>query len=162
MNPEIFGVDLGGVILAKDSTGVTAFSSDNYLQRAAVSGALEAIRLLSEKRFGDKMFIVSKCSEENAVKNLNWLFHHHFFELTGMRCEHVFFCRERADKAPICERLGVTHFVDDRLDVMRHLITVENLYLFQPDPAELQQFAQFLSRVKQVNTWQEILNDLLD
>src|SRR6185369_12095724 len=53
-----------------------------------------------------------------------------FFDRTGIPPGHVHFVRERLDKAPVCQRLGVTHFVDDRLDVLAHLETVEHRYLF--------------------------------
>ncbi len=40
-------------------------------------------------------------------------------------------CRERPEKAAVCARLGITHFVDDRLDVLTPMRgTVPHLYLF--------------------------------
>ncbi len=40
------------------------------------------------------------------------------------------FVRERRDKAPVCERLGITHFVDDHLDVLAYLTSVQHRHLF--------------------------------
>jgi hypothetical protein len=53
-----------------------------------------------------------------------------FFGRTRIPEASLHFVRERRDKAPVCQRLGVTHFVDDRLDVLAHLDAVEHRYLF--------------------------------
>lgn len=47
-------------------------------------------------------------------------------------------CLRRADKAAHCAELGITHFVDDRREVLKFLVgIVPHLYLFGPqdDPA---------------------------
>ncbi|QQG46104.1 MAG: hypothetical protein HYY55_04040 [Candidatus Niyogibacteria bacterium] len=159
MNAETLGVDIGGVIIDRVNDGTdTSFFTDNYLRTTAVPGVFDALRQLVEKRFGDKVFLVSKCGQRVQNKTLQWLDHHRFYDLTGIGRERVRFCRERHEKAGICEELGVTHFVDDRLEVLGNLATVSTLYLFQPRPDEVWRYARFLSRVKQVNSWQEILN----
>lgn len=158
MNAETLGVDIGGVIIDRINNGTdTSFFSDNYLQTTAVPGVFDALRQLVEKRFSDKVFLVSKCGQRVQDKTLHWLDHHRFYDLTGIGREHVHFCRERHEKAGICEELGITHFIDDRLEVLGNLTTVGTLYLFQPRLDEVRQFARFLNRVKQVNSWQEIL-----
>ncbi len=162
MNTETLGVDIGGVIIDRVNDGTdTSFFTDNYLRTTAVPGVFDALRQLVEKRFGDKVFLVSKCGRRVQAKTLHWLDYHRFYDLTGIRREHVYFCRERHEKAGICEKLRITHFVDDRLEVLSNLTTVGTLYLFKPRPDEVQRFASFLNRVKQVNSWQEILQELL-
>lgn len=48
-----------------------------------------------------------------------------------MPSTHVRFCRDRAGKVPICRELRITHFIDDRADVLGHLEgTVPRLYRF--------------------------------
>ena len=158
MNAETLGVDIGGVIIDRVNDGTdTSFFTDNYLRTTAVPGVFDALRQLVEKRFGDKVFLVSKCGQRVQDKTLQWLDHHRFYDLTGVERERVRFCRERHEKAGICEKLGITHFVDDRLEVLGNLTTVGTLYLFQPRPDEVRRFARFLNRVRQVNSWQEIL-----
>jgi len=163
MNPnEVLGVDIGGVITDRvnDNTD-TSFFSDNYLRTTAVSNVFEALRRLVDERFGERVWLVSKCGRRIQEKTLNWLRHHDFYYQTGVRAEHVRFCLERHQKAGICEELGITHFVDDRLEVLRNLTTVGNLYFFQPSPNEMRRFAHFLNRVRQINSWEEILRELL-
>ena len=48
----------------------------------------------------------------------NWLGRHDFPALRGTGIDHGLFCRQRTDKALRCGELGITHFVDDRVDVL--------------------------------------------
>jgi hypothetical protein len=50
-----------------------------------------------------------------------WLDHHRFFEQTGVAAANVRFCRERPQKRDHALALGLTHFIDDRIDVLGHL-----------------------------------------
>ncbi len=162
MNKEALGVDIGGVIIDRvgDRTD-TSFFADNYLRTTAVPYAFDALRQLAAKRFGDRIFLISKCGQRTQEKTLRWLDHHQFCNITGIGRDHVRFCRERHEKAAVCEELEITHFIDDRLAVLRNLVNVGSLYLFRPRPDEVRQFTSSLSRVRQVNSWQEIVRDLL-
>lgn len=58
--PEVLGVDFGGVITDKANDGTdTSFLTGNYLATTAVEGVFEALRLLVQKRFGSRVYIVS-------------------------------------------------------------------------------------------------------
>ncbi len=162
MHKEVLGIDIGGVIIDRvDDRTDTSFFADNYLNTTAVPGVFDALRQLVEKRFGDGVFLVSKCGRRGQEKTLHWLDHHRFYNITGIERGHVRFCQKRYEKAGICKELGMTHFVDDRLEVLSNLITVRTLYLFRQRPDEVRQFARSLNRVRQVNSWQEIVADLL-
>lgn len=158
LNSASLGVDIGGVIIDRvnDDTD-TSFFSDNYLQTTAVPGAFDALRRLAAERFGERVFLVSKCGARVQERTLRWLDHHGFHDRTGIARECVHFCRQRHEKAGICAALGLTHFVDDRLEVLSHLATVGTLYLFQPRPAEVERFRHALPRVRPVDSWQDIL-----
>lgn len=155
---EKLGVDIGGVIINRVRGGIdTSFFTGDYLQTKEVSGAFEALYRLVSERFGEDVFLVSKCGVRVAAKTLHWLEDRDFYANTGIKQDHVHFCRERHEKAGICEELGITHFVDDRLEVLSHLTMVGTLYLFQPRLDEVHQFRQHLHRVHQVRSWKEIL-----
>lgn len=159
---EVLGVDIGGVIIDRINDGTdTSFFGDNYLRTTAVPGVFEALRRLVDERFGERVWLVSKCGRRIQEKTLRWLRHHDFYNQTGIRQDHVRFCLQRHEKAGICEELGITHFVDDRLEILGNLRTAKCLYLFQPNPNEVRRFAHFLDRVRQVNAWEEILRELL-
>ncbi|HLH26276.1 MAG TPA: hypothetical protein VK066_27470 [Chloroflexota bacterium] len=159
---EKLGVDVGGVIIDRvNDASDTSFFGDNYLQTTSVPGALAALRRLNRGRFAGRVYLVSKCGARVQAKTLAWLAHHDFYGTTGIAPEHVHFCRQRQDKAGICAALGITHFVDDRLEVLGYLTTVPARYLFRPDPAEVARYAHVLPEVRRVESWAELLRDLL-
>lgn len=162
---EVLGVDIGGVITDRVNDGTdTSFLSDNYLKTTAVPGTFEALRRLVDERFGaDRIYLVSKCGKRVQEKSLHWLAHHRFYEQTGILPKHVFFCRERHEKAGICRQLGITHFVDDRLEVLGYLadVGVEHLFLFKPSQNEMERYVRYSNRVRRVNGWEDVLHQLL-
>lgn len=159
---QVLGVDIGGVIIDRANDGTdTSFFTDNFLQTTAVKDVFEALRLLARGDFKeDGVFLVSKCGPKVQAKTLEWLEYHNFYARTGIRRDNVYFCRARHEKAGICQELGITHFIDDRLEVLGNLTTVNKLYLFQPRPDEVRKFARFLNRVKRVESWCEILREV--
>lgn len=161
MKKEILGVDIGGVIIdrANDNTD-TSFFSDNYLRTTAVPEVFESLDDL-RSRFADRIHLVSKCGRNTQKKTLEWLLHNEFYARTGIAPDNIWFCRERSGKAPICERLGITHFVDDRLEILGSLKSVDTRYLFQPNPDEVQKHAQYLPLVRKVDRWDEIRKNLI-
>lgn len=158
----MLGVDIGGVIINRVNNGAdTSFLSNNYLHTPPIREVFTALHQLVQKRFGDRVFLVSKCGQRVQDKTLHWLDLHSFYYHTAIGRDRVRFCRERYEKAGVCKELGITHFVDDRLEVLGNLTMVGTLYLFQPRPNEVLRFARFLKRVRRVNSWQEILTELL-
>jgi len=74
---EVLGVDFGGVITdkAKNDGTDTSFFTNNYLATTAIEGVFEALRLLVQKRFSSRVYIVSKCGPKTQQKTLHWLRH---------------------------------------------------------------------------------------
>lgn len=159
---DTLGVDVGGVIIdrANDKTD-TSFFSGNYLQSRPVEGAIEAIARLVKERFDGNAYIVSKCGSKTEAKTKHWLLHHDIYGRTGIKEGNAIFCRHRPEKAPICKEKGITHFIDDRMSVLKHMDSVPNKYLFQPTPEELAERPDLLKNVVIVNSWTEVLNKLL-
>lgn len=159
---EILGIDIGGVIIDRANDGTdTSFFSFNYLNTTAVEGAFTTIARLVNGKFGHHVHLVSKCGRAVEEKTRIWLTHHDFYRITGVSPGNVHFCRERADKHGICERLRVTHFIDDRLEVLSYLKTVPNRYLFQGRRPDLHRFSHVLPDVQCVEFWSDIENMLL-
>lgn len=157
---KALGVDLGGVILDwapyKD-TGL-AFSSDNYLQTPAVEKVIESLAQLNSGRFQNQVFIISKHDHYGPGRMLEWLDHQDFYTKTGIPRECLIFCTERSEKAEICKKLNIDYFVDDRLEVLSHLVgVVEHLYLFHPSEKEIEGFKEYLSCVTRVESWNELV-----
>ncbi|MEV6347073.1 hypothetical protein [Actinoplanes sp. NPDC051851] len=134
----VLGVDVGGVLVEPADGDVdTSFFGRRPLETPQVVGAFEALRGLAGGVFGGRVHLVSKAGPKVERNTRDWLAHHRFGAMTGVAEEHVHFVRERQDKAGVCARLGVTHFVDDRLDVLGFLETVPHRYLFGGERREL-------------------------
>ena len=108
------------------------------------------------KRFAQRICIVSKCGPRTEEKPRLWLAHHKLLDALGLDAKALHFCREHRDKAPICKGLGVTHFIDDRVDVLVQLTSVPHRFLFGPQKPGLN--AEGVVRVK---TWADVAAMLL-
>ena len=135
MNMKL-GIDVGRVLIAPDTPGSadTSFiggSLEDALRTPPMEGMFDQVPALVAQ--AQTAWLVSKAGPRVQAKTIAWLQHHRFHERTGLPVAQVAFCRERADKAPICRRLGLTHFIDDRADVLIHLAgVVRHRYLFGP------------------------------
>jgi len=144
MNNETphLGVDIGRVIIdgsshpTGDDTAFFKGGMDNALRTPAMAGAFESIARLTA-RFDGHVWLVSKCGDRVQARTREWLAHHRFFERTGIDPEHLRFCRQRPEKAIHCRELDITHFIDDRLDVLDALEgIVAHRYLFGPQRSQ--------------------------
>jgi hypothetical protein len=161
---DALGIDIGGVIIDRvsedDQTQI--MGHHGYAGAAAVEGAFEAIARLVEQRFRERTWLVSRCDEPRELVLMNWLERHDFFGSTAISSDHVLFCRQRHEKATICRRLGLTHFIDDRLEVLSHLVgTVPHLYLFRSRASDVDHFRRLLPHVRPVSRWSELADALL-
>jgi hypothetical protein len=157
---NVLGVDIGGVIIDRVSE-----DGQSYAEAAAIEGAFEAIARLAQQRFHEHVWLVSRCEESREPVLMTWLEQHNFFDSARVPRSHVRFCRQRNDKATICQQLGVTHFIDDRLEVLSHLVgSVPYLYLLQSRAEGIEgiaRFRQFLPHVHLVTGWGEIVDAVL-
>ena len=132
------GIDIGRVLIAAeghDARPDTSFiggSLEDALRTPPYAGMSDAVPELA-RRFGHRVWLVSKCGPRVQEKSRRWLQHHRFFERTGIPAANLRFCLERPQKAIHCRELGITHFIDDRADVLEHLEgIVPNRFLFGP------------------------------
>jgi hypothetical protein len=127
---SILGIDVGGVIISREGDGGdTSFFSDNFLATPASKNAFEVIsRVVS--RF-ENVVIISKCGNRVQQRTKEWMAHTGFHKTTGIPWDKFYFCRERKDKVGIALDLGVTHFIDDRTDILSSMIgKIPFLFLF--------------------------------
>lgn len=151
----VIGVDIGGVIIERcDNNADTSFFGKNYLQTPAVPGVLDALNKLHSDGF--RIHLVSKCGKTTQRKSLEWLQERDFFAFTGVSPEDVHFCLERHQKAEICDRIGASHFVDDRLEVLSYLNDVPHRYLINAVEKEVRKFRHALGDVVRVKSWEEL------
>lgn len=143
----VLGVDFGRVINdsgshpSGDDTTFLTGDEEAMLATPAMAGAFETLSRLTVI-FDERVWIISKAGPTTQAKTERWLTHQGFFDLTGVPRTQVRFVRSRADKAGVREELGVTHFVDDRRDVLLLLVgIVPNLYLFGPQSGAISPYA---------------------
>lgn len=146
---DILGLDLGNTIVNSAAARVNGL-------KQTYEHALRVIERLVEERFGQKSYIISRVTPEQKVWAQAWLVASQFHEKTGLPARNVEFCVERHEKAAICKRLGITHFVDDRPEVMSHITTVPYRYLFQANPDDFEKFRHRLDGVIKVDSWLEL------
>lgn len=129
------GIDIGRVIINGDGqdTNFLGVSLEEAMKAPAMPWAFDSIERIV-RRFDGRAWLVSKCGESVARKSIQWLAHHGFWKHVGMDPDRIRFCRKRPEKAIICRELEITHFVDDRQDVLAAMDgVVEHRFLFQND-----------------------------
>jgi hypothetical protein len=120
------GIDIGRVIMCPvhddgqpDTSFLTAGDAD-ALETPAAPGLWEVVPLLVQA-FAGRVWLVSKAGSRIEALTRRWFQHHRFFDRTGMDAASARFCRRREDKRAHAAELGLTHFIDDRVDVLEHL-----------------------------------------
>ena len=152
------GIDIGRVIIGPtiDGPADTAFigtTIDEAMTSPPAPGAFEAIAELVA-RFDGRVWLVSKCGPSVQRKTRLWLDHWGFHDATGVPRDHVRFCLERHEKRLHTDELGITHFIDDRVDVLRHLRGgVEHLFLFGEQPNAAPAWAIPVQTWAEVSAW---------
>lgn len=144
---RVLGVDCGNVILCQGNG-------------TPVAGAFDALRAIVQSGTFESVYIVSKCGQRMQENTLKWLLELNFWNHTGIPDTNIRFCREFWQKEPICRELGITHFVDDRPNVLNCLTSVEHLYAFRPKPHRMGDYKQEKPLIV-VYSWEEVLQHLL-
>lgn len=157
---QALGVDIGNVIINNRFNDLSKLDEQGYAGLPVVDGSFESLKILNGY-FKGNVHLISKCSEWAEKQILAWLQSKDFYLKTGIDPRNISFVRERADKDAVCRTLGITHFIDDRLEVLSHMIeSTPHLYLFQPNSEEVEKFKEFLPKVTVVNGWEEVLIEI--
>lgn len=116
-----FGLDFGGVIVrpADGEKPLDPAGGEDLVQ----PGAFEAVKQLVTAAEG-RVWIVSKASRATQAATREWLGRVRFYQRTGFQAANLHFCAKRAEKRDLCLQLGITHFLDDRADVLAVLADV--------------------------------------
>ncbi|MDJ0942647.1 MAG: hypothetical protein QNJ30_04255 [Kiloniellales bacterium] len=157
------GIDIGRVIMApvvggRADTSFLSGGLEKALATPPSPGAFDGVRSLVSA-FAGRAWLISKAGPKVQHKTKQWLRHWDFYDETGLPRSHLRFCLQRSQKALHCRQLRLTHFIDDRLDVLEHLRDlVPNLYLFgeQPDLDEIPDW------VNPTTDWREATETVLE
>jgi hypothetical protein len=157
------GLDFGGVVRQIDRTGEVEGIVDgwSFLKTPPVPVAFSSIRILKEEIFQSNIWIVSRCGSRVADLSRIWLRQRQFSESTNVPRTHFLPCEERKDKVRTCQELGITDFVDNRLEVLSYMIgIIPHLYLFQPTSEEVELFPDALPDVHRVENWPSLVRKI--
>lgn len=157
---DALGIDIGRVIIGSTVDGVedTSFigrTVQEAMQSPPSRGAFATIASLVQ-RFDGRVWLVSKCGPGVERKTLLWLDHWRFHEATALPRHQVRFCRQRHEKAQHARELGLTHFIDDRLEVLEAMReVVPHLLAFGEDVGTMPAWATHVRDWSAVTTWFE-------
>jgi hypothetical protein len=154
------GIDIGGVVIARGTGPEDTMFTNRYLESPAVPRVVECVKVLVDRFKRENVYLISKCGDPVQRKSMEWLHHTGFFRETGHDKENVRFCRQRHEKAGICQKLGITHFVDDRPEVLSYMYTVPELLHFgksEDVEADIGRFDYLtLRRITSIDNWPDI------
>jgi hypothetical protein len=131
------GIDFGGIIVPSATAEDPSLFGDDCEDTGIHPrcGTFEALARLVPA-FERNVWIISRASPPTAKCTRRWLAHHDFWRRTGIPVSHLVFCWDRKDKITVCKALGITHYLDDRLEVLEALRgQVQHLYLM-PDEVD--------------------------
>ena len=132
------------------------FFSERYLEVPLVPGVLGSLVRL-RARFGSQVYLIST-NIRRRREALEILDKHGILHFVGH--DRVVMCETDAGKADTCRELGISHFVDDRLEVLELLGTVARRYLFQSE-TDAAASPALPANVLRVSSWSAIERDLL-
>jgi hypothetical protein len=150
-NTHSLGIDIGRVLMcpsdddARPDTSFLDSPDDQALALPASPHVWDVVPKLV-RAFAGRVWLVSKAGARIEALTRRWLAHQHFFERVGLPEDAVRFCRRRPDKRVHAVELGLTHFVDDRSDVLAALVgAVPHLYLFGAQKEPTPTFAKHVA-----------------
>lgn len=124
------GIDLGGVVISELLTKADRERQGiSFFEVPPAEGAFKAVASLVADPRVETVSVISKCKDDTELRL--WLDIHGFYDETGVNPANLSFCRRHEEKAAIARRLGMTDFVDNRIEVLAHMLpVVPRLYLF--------------------------------
>lgn len=121
------GIDIGGVIIGGGGDD-TQFFGDDFWNTPELPGARQAIYELHRAKH--EIHLISKCGPKIENRSIIWLGTFGYIP-SPIRQHHIHFVRKRELKAPMAQALELDIFIDDRQDVLDHMVgTVPHLILF--------------------------------
>lgn len=137
--PEVFryGFDLGNTLVNKTVPLPDAFRV--------------AKRIVTE--LDPNAVIISRVNEKQKQRALEWFKKENVLEQLGIKPENVYWCEQRCEKAPIVDKLGLTHFIDDRPEVMNYLSNEVVKIFINPDPSDLYDYRDDIQNFTVCSDW---------
>jgi hypothetical protein len=121
-----------------------------------VPGSFESLAEVVRSGQFENVYIVSRASLITRTYFLFRLSRSGFWEKTGIPRKNIRFCLKNREKVGICKQLGVTHFIDDRPQVLAPMQDLERRFAFNPKPREEKKYSAVLAGSTIVRSWKEL------
>lgn len=124
------GIDIGGV-LTREGDPRYRGSYDEWDASWEADGALDAVKKITQVFGPSNTFLVSKVRPGGRMHRRMELWLHetiNFCEVTGLPKENIIFVRTvdgPTGKGVACQKLGISHFVDDKIEVLQSVFDDE-------------------------------------
>eukprot|EP00439_Symbiodinium_sp_Y106_P022781 s2332_g2.t2 len=126
------GIDIGGV-LTRQGDRTYMGPLDEWDTTWEADGALDAVGKIAQVFGPSNTFLVSKVSPGKSMHRRmeQWLHETmDFCEVTGVPKDNIVFVSAVSGtqgKGVVCERLGISHFVDDKIEVLKSVFEDEGM-----------------------------------
>lgn len=122
--------------------------------------AIESLNRLVHSGIFGSVFVVSQASWIGERIELGTLRLNSFCRRTEISRGNVKICRRHEQKRDLCAELGITDFVDDRLDVLCSLDSVARRYRMGARSRDTTSEIDTKENIVFVNSWLELLREL--
>jgi hypothetical protein len=126
----------------------------------SVPDAVQSLHAVTQSGRFEKIYIVSQVNPVGRFIFSHRLRLRNIWNYTGIPESNLYFCRYRHEKSAICEKLGITDFIDDNLEVLSYMQNVGRLYAFNPKKKNIGKY-QLPEHVVFFSSWKELMPRLL-
>lgn len=148
------GIDINGVLANNKLSHIT---TRDYSIFSVMKNAINVIKRLVKHYGAENIYIVSRVqSHQLSFITGVWMETHNFLQKTNIPLENVKICTRLKDKSRIAEKLNITHFIDDRPEVLSYFSKNTILIAYQSPKNEIEKYPDVASRAIIVNSWNEV------
>lgn len=148
------GIDINGVLANNKRAHI---KTHDYSVFSVMEDAIDIVREIVNLHGAENVYIISRVkSHQLSFITGIWMETHNFLRETNVLLDNVYICSLLRDKAKIAKKLRLTHFIDNRPEVLNHFPKNIVIIAFQPEDKEMKKYPNVLSRAKVANSWKEV------
>lgn len=148
------GIDINGVL---SNNKVPHYTVGNCSVFSVMKDAIRVVKKIVETYGAENIYIISRVRTHHlSMVTGIWLEHHDILKKTNILLDNIYICYQLKDKAKLAAKLKLTHFIDDRLEVLDYFPEKINLIAFQPTKNAIKKYPDVAARSAIVNSWKEV------
>lgn len=148
------GIDISGVLADNKHAHI---KTRDYAVFSVMEDAINIVRKIASQHGAENIHIIS-CVKSHQLSFITgiWMETHNFLKETSVLLDNIHICSSLKDKAKIAKKLKLTHFIDNRPEVLNHFPKNIVIIAFQPKDSEMKKYPNVLSRAKVASSWKEV------